>query len=138
MRADEPAALAYAVRTRQIDQAPLARWISSAKVNVMIINGTVALLAQGSRCPYAGGAALDAIHTDVVAIGKLARYGDSVTRYLVRLADGTEMFVKASHHSQSTEAWLRNAARAVKHPGVRLTRDEGWRLIWADVQHEAE
>lgn len=74
---------------------------------------------NSSGTPYPGALKRNFLSTEVVALGKLAFYGDAVTRYLVRLQDGTELFVKACDQEQDAEKWLRKLARKVECPITR-------------------
>lgn len=90
------------------------------------------LCRTSTDCPYAGGLFRDFTREDITAFGKLNAWGDAVTRYLVRLSDGREFFVKANKQSKDDERWLRKIARKVKQsaPG----RQEGWRVKWIKLQ----
>jgi len=75
--------------------------------------------------PYPGGRTVEIDHGDVVALGKLVAYGTFVIRYMLRLKDGREVFVKASEQPEDSERWLRGIAKAVR-TDVVVSRDMGW------------
>lgn len=91
--------------------------------------GIVASYLNG--CPWAGGKHRSFERTEVVAFGKTSRYNDFITRYLVRLADGTELFVKANEQTDEDMKWLRKLAKGFS-AGLP-DRDAGWTLAWKEV-----
>ncbi len=81
--------------------------------------------------PYPGGAVLWATDTEVLALGKLTAYGDSVTRYMLRLRDGREVFVKASEQASVAEKWLRKLAKGIV--AAYCDREVGWAVVWKEI-----
>lgn len=81
--------------------------------------------------PWPGGAAREFTRADVVAIGKVRVYGDFVTRYLVRLADGAELFVNGAELVQEDARWLAKLGRGFTS-GLP-SREAGWSLRWKEL-----
>lgn len=81
--------------------------------------------------PWAGGKPELFEQTDVVAFGKLSRWGDARVHYLVRLRDGVELFVNASKQATADQKWLRKLGAHTNTPTA--TRDGGWAIAWLDV-----
>ena len=74
--------------------------------------GTIATYTNGH--PWPGGGSVSFERNAVRAVGQLRAYNDCVKRYLVRLADGREVFVKL--REQAVEAdyrWLREIASVI-------------------------
>ena len=69
---------------------------------------------------------------DVAAFGKVRRYGDFVTRYIVRLRDGAELFVTADKQDASDRKWIRALARKVERPAHPVSRDAPIRITWLE------
>lgn len=65
---------------------------------------------------------------DVVAIGKLRRYGDFVTRFVVRLSAGVEVQVTGSEQPDGDRKWLTKLGGNV--PCELPTREVPWTLTW--------
>lgn len=80
--------------------------------------------------PWPGGDTQTFDRDDVVAFGKVRVWGDFCTRYLVRLSDGTEVFVNASEQGDD-ERWLRREARLLGGHGS-VPRG-GYALRWREV-----
>lgn len=93
------------------------------------MTGTLALSHPWG--PWAGGSAASFEQRDVRAFGKLRRWGDARVHYLVRLIDGSELFVNASKQSPSDEKWLRKRGAACTAPSP--TRDCGWSIAWREI-----
>lgn len=81
--------------------------------------------------PWAGGVIETFEQSDVRAFGKLSRWGDARVHYLVRLADGTELFVNVRKQAAPDEEWLKRLGASVITP--RATRDCGWAIAWREV-----
>ena len=89
--------------------------------------GITALRAEGTGCPWAGGAVRTFAREDVCAIGKINYYNDSVTRFLVRLASGAELFVRGTDQSEEDCKWLYKAGKGLS---AGLPTRAGWSLAW--------
>lgn len=76
--------------------------------------------------PWAGGDARAFEPANITAIGKLRRSGDNRVHLVVRLADGTEVFVNASKQSAAESRWLYKAGQ-----GLQPGHDS---VAWKDVQ----
>jgi hypothetical protein len=95
--------------------------------------GTTALF-MSLGCPWAGGPTRRFERSDVRAFGKLVRYNDSVTRYLVRLVDGAELFVKGTEQGEADLKWLRKLGKQLSVTmSVTTARDVGYAVGWKDV-----
>ena len=68
---------------------------------------------------------------EVTHLGKLVSYGSSCTQFMVRLADETEVFVRACDQSKVVEKWLRKTAKSIQalRPGLAV----GWLVVWAPL-----
>lgn len=92
------------------------------------MKGTVATRSPSVDGPFPatgeGGGSITRTFTwnEVMAFGKLHRYGDFVARYMVRLADGTELFVNAGEQDDADRRALRALAKRLGWPG-RTTRE---------------
>ena len=86
--------------------------------------GTTSTNSTGG--PWAGGPERTFESTDIIAIGKLRRGGDSCVHLVVRLADGTEVFVNASKQSAAEGRWLYKAGQ-----GLQPGHDS---IAWKDMQ----
>lgn len=88
-----------------------------------------------SDYPWPGGPVRTFERADVVAIGKLRRWGDAVTRFVVRLADGAEFLVTGTDQSEDDRRWLAREGKAVPYRGT--SRDNPWSIGWRDLREEA-
>ena len=96
------------------------------------MTGIVALYYNG--CPWAGGGRRCFDRASIQAFGKLIRYNDFVTRYLVRLADGTELFVKGPEQSEDDQKWLRKLGKQLSVTMSPATaRDVGFAVAWKEI-----
>jgi hypothetical protein len=86
--------------------------------------GTIS--TNGTGGPWAGGAERAFEPADVTAIGKLRRGGDNRIYLVVRLVDGTEVFVNAAKQSAAEGSWLYKAGKGLL-PGDEV-------VAWKDVQ----
>lgn len=87
-----------------------------------------------SLMPWAGGPRRTFERADVVAIGKLRRYNDFVTRYVVRLRDGAEVQVTGTEQSEDDRKWLTKLAGLVKYEQHHLPkRDAQWTIAWYEL-----
>ena len=86
--------------------------------------GTVALYVEGTGHPWPGGDRIAFEQTSVRALGRMSAYNDFVTRYLVRLDDGREAFVKVADQSKEEQTWLRRLQREINREG-RAKASEG-------------
>lgn len=97
--------------------------------------------AAGAAWP---GGAVRVFDVDQVrALGKQDLYGSFVTRYVVRLADGAEVFVKLDEQSADEQGWIRRlsrrelatrrAARLSGSAGGYPTRDCPEVIHWIEV-----
>jgi hypothetical protein len=77
-----------------------------------------------------GGAEVTFDQVDVVQIGKLYCWGSACVQFIVRLADGREVFVRADRQAKDDERFLRKIARPVR--GWPPGRGEGFRTVWGD------
>lgn len=92
---------------------------------------------------WPGGAARIFDLAQVRALGKQSLYGSFVARYVVRLTDGAEVFVKLSEQSDAEQAWIRRlsrrelttrrAARLAGSVGGYATRDCPEVIHWIEV-----
>ena len=97
-----------------------------------MLTGTEGVLSGGpSKVLYAGGPPCTFERDQVVRFGKSSMYGDFVTRYWVKLADGREVFVNASAQSKDDERWLRREMRKVPSPVSSRHVPDAW--CWVDV-----
>lgn len=96
------------------------------------MKGTVASRTTGVEGPWPGGGSRSFERSEVVAFGKIRRYGDFLTRYMVRLADGAEIFVKACDQPREDERWLRQLARGAEGPEYP-NRDVPVVLTWKEI-----
>lgn len=94
-----------------------------------MIGSSVALSNCG--CPYPGDDAVTFDRGDVVALGKFTVYGCALVRFLIRLDNGSEVFVKARDQSPAVQRWLRCVAKQL--PALRPNRAQGWRTVWIEV-----
>jgi hypothetical protein len=74
------------------------------------------IIKNNQRDRYAGGPRRTFERIEVVTFGLHARYGDSVTRYQVRLQDGTELMIKGPEQPADDLHWLRALAKRTPHP----------------------
>ena len=102
--------------------------------------GTTA--AHTSGHPWPGGPRIRFERAEVRSVGHLSAYNDFVVRYLVRLADDREVFVKFAEQPEAEQRWLKGLARRVNRElrarvldGSRgfPTRDVPFLLTWFDV-----
>jgi hypothetical protein len=102
--------------------------------------GTTAARTNGH--PWPGGPRLRFERAEVRALGHLSAYNDFVVRYLVRLADDREVFVKLADQPEADRRWLQTRARRINRElrarvldGSRgfPTRDVPFILTWFDV-----
>lgn len=82
--------------------------------------------------PYAGGAPVEVDESEVVAFGKLRSYGDFVTRFLLRLRDGREVFVIGTLQTEAAAKWLRKMSKKT-HFTAYPNRESGWVFAWEGV-----
>jgi hypothetical protein len=94
--------------------------------------GTIKALSN-TGCPWPGGLAREFTQADVVAFGKLHCWGSSCVQFVVLLTDGMEVFVRADKQAKEDERWLRRLARKVPRLNSLVSRVEGWRTIWIEV-----
>jgi hypothetical protein len=108
---------------------------------VVVMTGTIATHASSGH-PWPGGSSVGFEQRDVVAIGSLSAYNDFVKRYLVRLVDGREAFVKFGDQPEADRRWLSGIARALRKElreravdGTLAvpTRDLSFVIYWRDV-----
>ena len=85
-------------------------------------------------CPWAGGGGATVDAADVVALGKHTAWGSSVIKFMLRLKDGREVFVKACDQAPDAERWLRKVAKPL-HVAAP-SREEGWVTVWTHAQEE--
>ena len=97
------------------------------------MRGTEKALSN-TGCPWPGGVEVEFQQSDVAALGKLTSWGSSCVQFIVRLADGREVFVRADRQPKEDERFLRKIAKRVPHAGTVVSRDVGWRTIWAEVE----
>lgn len=81
--------------------------------------------------PWAGGGREKFEQSDVVAFGKLKRWGDARVHYLVRLVDGIDLFVNAMEQEDADRVWLRLLGAKTRMPSP--TRDCGWAIAWQEL-----
>lgn len=102
--------------------------------------GTIATHTNGH--PWPGGARVSFERRDVRALGVLRSYNDFVKRYLVRLADGREVFVQMSAQAEADQKWLRGIGhklnqelrqKAIAGTLVVPSRDLSSVVHWKDV-----
>lgn len=89
------------------------------------------IIKNESHARYAGGPERVFDRSEVVAFGRHARYGDFVTRYQVRLADGTELMVSGADQDTDDRRWLRRWAKCV--PSPIANRDNPQVDTWIDL-----
>ena len=77
------------------------------------MTGTIATYTNGH--PWPGGESVRFELRAVRAVGALHSYNDFVKRYLVRLADGHEVFVKIGEQEDADRRWLNGIARALRN-----------------------
>jgi len=92
------------------------------------MNGTMKALSN-TGCPWPGGDPVSFTQADVIALGKLRCYGSSCIQFIVKLADGRDVFVRADKQSKADEKFLRKLARKVQLVGYP-TRNTGWTTNW--------
>jgi hypothetical protein len=100
--------------------------------------GTVLMRSPQVDGPYpaAGIARRSFARTEIASFGKLKRHGDFVVRYIIRLADGTELFVRAGDQPAADRAWLVKLAREVKFTSF-TSRDVPCVIAWHSKSQEA-
>lgn len=91
--------------------------------------GRISETQGGGWGPWAPGPERSFERSEIAQLGKLARYGDSVVRFMVRLVDGVELFVDTKAQPADDQRWLRQVARGWS---VRRPRD-GWAVEWRSV-----
>jgi K+/H+ antiporter YhaU regulatory subunit KhtT len=69
---------------------------------------------------------------EIAAFGKVQRYNDSVTRYIVRLRDGSECFVNATEQTTEDCAFLRKLARTIRS-SQSTSRDAPIVITWLEI-----
>lgn len=99
------------------------------------MTGTTLIVERPSFTPWPGGPVRTFERADVVAIGKLRRWGDSVTRFVVRLTDGAEVQVTGTEQSEDDRRWLAREGKAVPYRGT--SRDNPWSIGWLDLHSGA-
>ena len=87
---------------------------------------------SNTGCPWPGGTEIEFSQADVVQLGKLTCWGSACIQFIVRLADGREVFVRADKQAKEDERFLRKIAKRVPRTGY-ATRSEGWRTSWIDA-----
>ena len=93
--------------------------------------GTAKALSN-TGCPWPGGEQVTFTQVDVAALGKLHCWGSACVQFIVRLADGREVFVRADKQTKEDERFLRKLARKVPRGGF-ASREAGWRTDWMTV-----
>ena len=89
-------------------------------------------MLSSNGCPLPGGEKTTFDRSDVAQLGKLYCWGSFVVQFVVRLHDSREVFVHANKQSKADERFLRRLARPIKFGASRLTREEGFRMVWGD------
>lgn len=98
------------------------------------MRGVVAARSSGG-VSWPGGAPRVFDLDQVRALGKPS-YGSFVTRYVVRLADGAEVFVMLGEQSADEQAWLRKLARrelVQRRDATYPTRDCPEVIHWIEI-----
>ena len=98
---------------------------------MVVVKGLVKALSN-TGCPWPGGEEIEFQQADVVAFGKLTCWGSACIQFIVRLADGREVFVRADRQAKEDERFLRKIAKRVPKVGYAM-RSEGWRTSWVEV-----
>lgn len=99
--------------------------------------------AKSGGVSWPGGAPCTFDLNQVRALGKQSTYGSFVTRYVVRLLDDREVFVKLDEQSADDQAWIRRLsrrelsrrreARLAGSVGVAPTRDCPEVIHWIEI-----
>jgi hypothetical protein len=85
---------------------------------------------SNTGCPWPGGDVVEFAQGDVVQLGKLYCWGSACVQFIVRLADGREVFVRADKQAKEDERFLRRIARPIRGGGPG--RSEGFRTVWGE------
>jgi hypothetical protein len=85
-----------------------------------------------SFTPWPGGPRRTFSRGQVVALGKLRRYGDNVARFVVRLTDGAKVQIIGTEQSTQERLWL--DALGSRVPIELTSRQTPWTLAWIDLR----
>lgn len=92
---------------------------------------TISVAKSNTGCPWAGGEVREVARTEVAKLGKLVCWGSATVQFVLRLADGSEVFVKACDQPRDDERWLRKIAKRGR--AMWADRAAGWRTTWIDI-----
>lgn len=88
---------------------------------------------SNNGCPWPSNTEREFSQAEVTALGKFQSWGSACIQFVVRLIDGTEVFVRADKQAKEDEKFLRKWAKKVPRLGY-TTRSEGWRTTWIEVE----